>query len=220
MKVGKLWIGILSAGLILCGSTAWAAPVAARPAALSVRVDGQQVRLYRYGSQSWQMVWAASEAVSGDPADAETQAAREEIVLLTNQLRRQAGLPELTADPLLSQAAQVRAEEMAASGCYSHLRPDGRRSNTVTDSPGTGENIYRVSDSYLDSVGTDVARAAMDTWSGSQAHRNNLLLEGYGSMGVGLARGTNSQGLPCWYCVQVFLLEGQTVTYVDAPAVG
>ena len=41
---------------------------------------------------------------------------------------------------------------------------------------------------------------------------------GYGEIGVGLARGVNQNGLDCWYCVQVFLLDGCEVTWVDTPA--
>lgn len=42
----------------------------------------------------------------------------------------------------------------------------------------------------------------------------------YGEIGVGLARGTDSNGLACWYCVQVFLVDGCEVTWVDVPAIG
>lgn len=218
MRTRRLWTGILCAVLLLCGSTASASLVAARPASLSVRVNGQQVQLYRYDSQSWQAVLSAPEEAAAALPDAEARAAQAEIIRRTNLLRNQAGLAALAVDPLLSLAAQVRAQEMAASGCYSHLRPDGRRSNTVTDSPGTGENIHRLSDAYLEYIGMGVAQAAMDTWAGSEAHRNNILLEDYGSFGVGLARGLDSKGSPCWYCVQVFLLDGQSVTCVDGPA--
>ena len=40
----------------------------------------------------------------------------------------------------------------------------------------------------------------------------------YGEIGIGLARGVNQNGLDCWYCVQVFLLDGCEVTWVDTPA--
>ena len=219
MKGSRLLAGVLSAALLLCAGTAAAAPVEAKPAVLSVRVDGQQVRLYHCSSaRAWQLVYTAPREASAQPADFEAQHARAEIVRLSNQLRCQAGLPELEVDPLLAQAAQTRADEMAATGVYSHLRPDGRRSNTITDSLLTGENIYRISDAYLDYIGMDVAQAAVDTWSGSGPHRDNLLSDAYGSFGVGLARGTDSQGRSCWYCVQVFLLAGRTVCCVDAPA--
>mgnify|MGYP000550302693 FL=1 len=42
----------------------------------------------------------------------------------------------------------------------------------------------------------------------------------YGEIGVGLARGTDSNGLASWYCVQVFLVDGCEVTWVDVPAIG
>ena len=40
----------------------------------------------------------------------------------------------------------------------------------------------------------------------------------YGEIGVGLARGIDKDGFDCWYCVQVFLLDGCEVTRVDTPA--
>ena len=36
-------------------------------------------------------------------------------------------------------------------------------------------------------------------------------------IGVGLARGVNDTGDPCWYCVQLFLYDGCSVTRVDTP---
>ena len=38
----------------------------------------------------------------------------------------------------------------------------------------------------------------------------------YGEIGVGLAGGFDN-GFDCWYCVQVFLLDGCEVTWVDTP---
>ena len=59
----------------------------------------------------------------------------------TNALRRENGVAVLRVNDRLMQAAQVRADEMAASGIYSHTRPDGRKSNTVTDSKYTGKTF-------------------------------------------------------------------------------
>ena len=66
--------------------------------------------------------------------DADVDAMKQDIVDRTNALRKENGIAALTADDKLMQAAQVRAEEMAASGVYSHIRPDGRKYMTVTDS--------------------------------------------------------------------------------------
>ena len=222
MRFGRLMLGLICGGLLLCSGAA-AAPVAARPATLSLWADGRQVQLHLYdGALGWQLAFSSLEEMEEVPLAREPephQAQRDQIVRLSNQLRRQAGVPALDVDPLLSQAAQVRAEEMAASSCYSHTRPDGRAANTVTDCPYTGENIHRLSDAYLAYAGVDVVQAAIGTWAGSDAHRDNILLDRYGSFGVGLARGTDASGQDCWYCVQIFLLEGQAVTRVDGPAV-
>lgn len=155
----------------------------------------------------------------GGTPSAEAQRLALEIAEATNALRREAGVAELEIDQLLAQAARVRAEEMAAATVYAHTRPDGRPANTVTDSTATGENIHRLSDRYLADQGQTAAEGAMAAWTASAAHRANLLDERYGSFGVGLARGVNTGGEPCWYCVQVFLLKGGTVTWVDGPAV-
>lgn len=164
---------------------------------------------------------AAEAPLSLSPAslpDTEADALRRQITEQTNALRQSSGAAPLETDPLLTRAAQVRAEEMAAAVVYSHTRPDGRAASTVTDSGATGENIHRLSDAYLTSRGLNAAEGAMEAWSASAAHRANLLDSRYGSFGVGLAQGVNAAGEPCWYCVQVFLLAGHTVTRVDGPA--
>ena len=126
----------------------------------------------------------------------------------------------MEVNSLLMDAAQVRADEMAASGAYSHTRPDGRRSNTVTDSRRTGENIHCITELYLKQHHKILSDAVVNLWSNSKGHADNMLNARYGEIGVGLARGTDSNGLACWYCVQVFLVDGCEVTWVDVPAIG
>ena len=41
----------------------------------------------------------------------------------------------------------------------------------------------------------------------------------YATIGVGLARGTDTNGLECWYCVQLFLRNGYSISAVDKPAI-
>ena len=64
--------------------------------------------------------------------DADVDAMKQDIVDRTNALRKENGIAPLTTSDKLMQAAQVRADEMAASGAYSHTRPDGRKYTTVT----------------------------------------------------------------------------------------
>ena len=152
------------------------------------------------------------------PAQTDVAAAKQDIVDRTNALRKENGVAALCVNDRLMQAAQVRADEMAASGIYSHTRPDGRKSNTVTDSRYTGENIHSISELYLEQQQKTLSEAVVNLWSNSKAHTDNMTSSRYGEIGVGLARGVNQSGLDCWYCVQVFLLDGCEVTWVDTPA--
>ena len=151
------------------------------------------------------------------PVQTDVAAAKQDIVDRTNALRRAKGIAALSVNDKLMQAAQVRADEMAASGIYSHTRPDGRKSNTVTDSKYTGENIHSISELYLEQQHKTLSEAVVELWSNSKAHADNMTSSRYGEIGVGLARGVNQNGLDCWYCVQVFLLDGCEVTWVDTP---
>ena len=148
--------------------------------------------------------------------DADVDAMKQDIVDRTNALRKENGIAALTTSDKLMQAAQVRADEMAASGAYSHTRPDGRKYTTVTDCKYVGENIHRIADWALQ--GKPVSEVAMWSWNHSAGHQNNLLDKSYAEIGVGLARGVNEDGYECWYCVQLFLWNGYSVSWVDAPA--
>ena len=151
------------------------------------------------------------------PAQTDVAAAKQDIIDRTNALRKENGVAALRVNAKLMQAAQVRADEMAASGIYSHTRPDGRKSNTVTDSKYTGENLHNISELYLEQQHKTLSEAVVELWSNSRAHADNMTSSRYGEIGVGLARGIDKDGFDCWYCVQVFLLDGCEVTWVDTP---
>lgn len=150
------------------------------------------------------------------PAQTDVAAAKQDIIDRTNALRKENGVAALRVNDRLMQAAQVRADEMAASGVYSHTRPDGRENTTVTDCPYAGENIHRIADWALQ--GKSVSEVAVWSWNLSGGHRDNLLEKNYAEIGVGLAKGVNDNGDACWYCVQLFLWNGYTVGWVDTPA--
>lgn len=149
--------------------------------------------------------------------DADVDAMKQDIVDRTNALRKENGIAALTADDKLMQAAQVRAEEMAASGVYSHIRPDGRKYMTVTDSQYIGENIHCLEDWALKEK--SLPETVMWAWSASAGHLKNMTNSRYGSIGVGLAKGTDENGEDCWYCVQLFMDTGCSISWVDRPAV-
>lgn len=149
---------------------------------------------------------------------ADVDAMKQDIIDRTNALRKENGIAALTANDKLMQAAQVRADEMAASGAYSHTRPDGRKYTTVTDCKYVGENICQIPLIYLAQQNTTLHERAVLLWSNSDGHRKNMTNADYGEIGVGLAKGRDENGLDCWYCVQLFLWNGYSISWVDAPA--
>ena len=156
----------------------------------------------------------ASQPEVTTPIDADTM--KQDIVDCTNALRKENGIAALTADDKLMQAAQVRADEMAASGVYSHIRPDGRKYMTVTDCQYVGENIHCLEDWALKEK--SLPETVMWAWTASAGHLKNMANSRYGSIGVGLAKGTDETGEDCWYCVQLFMDKGCSISWVDQPA--
>ena len=149
------------------------------------------------------------------PAQTDVAAAKQDIIDYTNALRCENGVDALRVNNRLMQAAQVRADEMAAHTVYSHTRPNGGKFNTVADCPYMAENIHRIADWVLSDQ--TLAERAVADWYASTVHHKNMVNPKLSEIGVGLARGVNDTGDPCWYCVQLFLYDGCSVTRVDTP---
>ena len=149
------------------------------------------------------------------PAQTDVAAAKQDIIDRTNALRKENGIAALTTSDKLMQAAQVRADEMAAHTVYSHTRPDGQKFNTITDCPYMAENIHRIADWTLSEQ--TLAEQAVADWNASTTHHKNMLNPKLSEIGIGLARGVNDNGNPCWYCVQLFLYDGYSISWVDTP---
>lgn len=156
----------------------------------------------------------ASQPEATAPVDADTM--KQDIVDRTNAIRTDQGIRALIVNDKLMQAAQVRADEMAASSVYSHTRPDGRKYTTVTDCKYIGENIHLIGEWQI--RGSSLPSFAVEAWKNSAAHLKNMLNTRYHEIGVGVSKGT-VMGEPYWYCVQLFLCDGCTIGMVDVPAV-
>lgn len=148
---------------------------------------------------------------------ADVDAMKQDIIDRTNALRKENGIAALTTSDKLMQAAQVRADEMAANTVYSHTRPDGRNFNTVTDCPYMAENIHRIATRYLSQHDVSLVEAAVDGWANSETHLRNIRNERLNAIGVGIAKGVNDTGEESWYCVQLFLYDGCVISQVDTP---
>lgn len=243
LVAASMLTGMIIGGAMTGGAFA-SSGVMAEPTWQPIYVDGRQVQMTAYniggnnyvklrdiGQQvGFNVYWGngvqvdSSAPYTGVAPERETAVlnvadTRQNIVDRTNALRQAQGIQPLKVNALLTQAAQVRAEELAATTTYGHTRPDGSPYYTVTDCPYLAENLHRVSDVYLEQQNLELASYAVDSWNGSDGHRANLLNSRLSDIGIGLARGVNANGQASWYCVQLFMYDGYTVTWVDTPIV-
>ncbi|MDL2232332.1 CAP domain-containing protein [Ruminococcaceae bacterium OttesenSCG-928-L11] len=125
-----------------------------------------------------------------------------EMFRLTNLERENAGLEPLTRNSLLDGAAMIRASEVIivdkAEGAP-HTRPDGTSYKDMLTAMGLngkrcGENIAR---------SEATPQFAIEAWLRSDGHRENILREDYGSIGIGVYQ--LPDGSLDW--VQIFMLK-------------
>ena len=119
--------------------------------------------------------------------------AASEVVRLTNSARSQNGYAALVEDGALSEAAAVRAREIARS--FSHTRPSGASFSSALSESGVsylraGENI---------ASGQKSASEVVNAWMNSPGHRANILNSSYSRIG---SASVNIDGTLYW--VQLF----------------
>ena len=126
-------------------------------------------------------------------AGIQSSSAASEIVRLTNSARSQNGYAALVEDGALSEAAAVRAREIARS--FSHTRPSGASFSSALSESGVsylraGENI---------ASGQKSASEVVNAWMNSPGHRANILNSSYSRIG---SASVNIDGTLYW--VQLF----------------
>ncbi len=117
----------------------------------------------------------------------------------TNQNRIANSVPPLTVSLLLQEAAQMKANDMASKGYFSHISPDGSTPWDWMQKVGysysyAGENLAV---NFVDSG--DVVSA----WMASPDHRANIIDGNYTEMGYGIAQG-KYEGKEATFVVQMF----------------
>lgn len=126
-------------------------------------------------------------------AGIQSSSAASEVVRLTNSARSQNGYAALVEDGALSDAAAVRAREIARS--FSHTRPSGASFSSALSESGVsylraGENI---------ASGQKSASEVVNAWMNSPGHRANILNSSYSRIG---SASVNIDGTLYW--VQIF----------------
>lgn len=137
------------------------------------------------------------------------------LVDLANADRAELELPELTTNPLLTAAAQAKADDMAARGYFSHTTPEGYDSwhwfkQVGYDYRFAGENLAV---NFSDSADVEAA------WMASPTHRDNIVSPRYTEIGIATAVGMY-EGRETVFVVQMFGMpkDGSVATPSVMPA--
>ena len=121
------------------------------------------------------------------------------VVTETNEARKNEDLPPLVRSDVLDQAAQLKAEDMAAHGYFAHKSPDGITPWHWFREAGyqyvyAGENLAV---HFTDST------TVVDAWLKSPTHRANVMNADYTEIGIGTAKGSY-EGFNTVFVVQLF----------------
>jgi uncharacterized protein YkwD len=101
-------------------------------------LDGtNQLRAHVTGDRIRTLQQAQSQGLTTNVYDLSTQAGRDEILAIHNDLRRQVGVPPMTWSPELAASAQAWAEQLMADNAFGHSPARRRRRGTI------GENLHQ-----------------------------------------------------------------------------
>lgn len=128
------------------------------------------------------------------------------LVKETNSDRLADNLPALKVNPLLSGAAQAKAEDMAKKGYFSHTSPEGVTpwywiSRVGYQYTYAGENL---------AINFSDSKDVVDAWMNSAGHRANILNGNFTEIGIGIAKGIY-QNRETVFIVQMFGKPAQAV---------
>lgn len=120
------------------------------------------------------------------------------IVGYTNDARMRNGLPALTANPRLMEAARLHAEQMAMHQRLDHTISEARYPTMQTRLQAAGYAHANAAENIA--WNQPNAQSAVTTWMNSSGHRSNILDPQLTEIGTAMAR--SSRGEPYW--IQVF----------------
>lgn len=132
----------------------------------------------------------------------------------TNKARGDEGRPALARSAVLDQAAQLKADDMAANGYFAHWSPAGVSPWHWFEAAGykyayAGENLAV---HFTDST------AVVEAWLDSPTHRDNIMNDHYTEIGIGTAKG-RFEGYDTVFVVQLFGTPAAPTAAAPAPSV-
>lgn len=126
---------------------------------------------------------------------------KQEMLQATNEERIRNGLPALTIDNKLMQAAQIRADECTI--LFDHTRPNGTSSVTLVKELGLNSGFSEIIRRATWIDGSD----AVASWIKSSAHHKIMLDTESTTIGIGVSKGDDGK----YYFVELFGVFDGTV---------
>jgi uncharacterized protein YkwD len=108
------------------------------------------------------------------------------VIALMNEYRAEKGLPPLSENARLAQAAQDRMRHMEELGYWSHNAPDGMSPFVWLMAR---DYSYRAAAENLAS-GFETARLLVDAWMESPGHRDNIMGADFEHCGIAIIEGS------------------------------
>jgi uncharacterized protein YkwD len=114
------------------------------------------------------------------------------VLELTNLERSKAGIPALSLNGELSNAAQMYSTVLAESDCFAH---------TCGPVPDFGDRLTQAGYTGMAAAGENIAAGyrtpedVIQGWMNSPGHRANLLSSSYTEIGIGVATGGGKYGI-------------------------
>lgn len=130
-----------------------------------------------------------STSSSSEPTSTGSGSVESVIIHMINNIRADRGLQLLNPNPVLSNIARSRSQDMINRGYFSHSTPEGKNLSDILIENGVmyaciAENLSQASPPSWGSP--DVI---INLWMNSSMHRANLLNPHYGQLGLGVADG-------------------------------
>lgn len=134
------------------------------------------------------------------------------VLAYTNVERYKAGLPFLTSNAELSQAAYAKLQDLFTRQYFAH------------EAPVSGDTISEVAKRYgytYLTVGENLAlgdftsnKHVVESWMGSPGHKENILSPKYTEIGIAVGRGMH-MGRNVWIAVQAFGMPRSSCPAID-----
>ena len=128
---------------------------------------------------------------SSQPAAVAVNAVAEEIVVRTNDERRALHIPAFTRSQSLMRAAQLHANQMAASAKMAHELPGAAYPSLGSRLAAVGYQMSAAGENIAE--GQPSALSVVAGWMKSPGHRANMLATRFTEMGAGVATASNGR---------------------------